>query len=76
MQTQTPVVKRVRSYRQRMAEQGMRQINLWVPDIRSPRIAEEARRQSLLVSQGETEDESAWMDAALEDMAGDDEWTD
>jgi hypothetical protein len=37
----------MRAYRQRMRAQGLRPVQLWVPDTRSPEIAAELRRQSL-----------------------------
>jgi hypothetical protein len=40
----------VRRYRERMRAKGLRQIQLWVPDTRSPAFAAECRRQSLLVA--------------------------
>jgi hypothetical protein len=40
----------VRRYRERMRARGFRQIQLWVPDTRSPAFAAECRRQSLLVA--------------------------
>lgn len=40
----------VRRYRERMKAKGLRQIQLWVPDTRSPEFAAECRRQSLLVA--------------------------
>jgi len=42
--------ERVRSYRDRLRKQGLRPIQLWVPDTRSPDFAAEAHRQSLLVA--------------------------
>jgi len=41
---------RVREHRERLRRQGLRPIQLWVPDTRSPRFAEEAHRQSLAVA--------------------------
>ena len=41
---------RVRAYRERLRKQGLRPIQLWVPDTRSPDFAAEAHRQSLLVA--------------------------
>lgn len=41
---------RVDVYRRRMRERGFRQIQLWVPDVRSSRFDDEARRQSTLVA--------------------------
>ena len=42
--------KRVRARRQRLRQQGLRPIQIWVPDVRSPLFAAEARRQSLAVA--------------------------
>ncbi len=40
--------KRMRAYRARLRQAGLRPVQIWVPDVRMPRIAVEARRQSLL----------------------------
>lgn len=45
----------VRRYRERMRAKGLRQIQLWVPDTRSPQFAAECRRQSLLVAEDPAE---------------------
>ena len=42
---------RVRAHRERLRRQGLRPIQLWVPDARSPRFAEEAHRQALAVAE-------------------------
>lgn len=47
----------MRSYRARMKERGLRSIQIWIPDTRSQEVADEMRRQSLLVSQDEEESE-------------------
>jgi len=41
---------KVRAHRARLRRQGLRPIQIWVPDMRSPAFAEEARRQSLAVA--------------------------
>ncbi len=41
---------RVRSYRKRMRDRGMRPIQIWVADVRSPEFAAEAHRQSAAVA--------------------------
>jgi hypothetical protein len=60
----------VRRYRERMRAKGLRQIQLWVPDTRSPAFAAECRRQSLLVAGDPAE--QALMDEleALQDVEG------
>ena len=58
-----PSRTKVRQHRERLRAQGLRPIQIWVPDTRSPEFAAEARRQSLIVanSVGEAEDQ-AWID--------------
>ncbi len=41
---------KVRAHRQRLRAQGLRPIQIWVPDVRAPTFAEEAHRQSLAVA--------------------------
>jgi hypothetical protein len=41
---------KMRAYRARLRRQGLRPVQLWVPDTRAPGFAEAMRRQSLLVS--------------------------
>jgi len=38
---------RMRVHRARLRAAGLRPVQIWVPDIRNPAIAQEARRQSL-----------------------------
>ena len=61
---QRPSREKVKAYRARLRAQGLRPLQIWVPDTRSPAFAEEARRQSLLValSPHEAEDQ-AFIDA-------------
>ena len=41
---------KVREHRARLRRQGLRPIQIWVPDVRSPAFAAEAHRQSLAVA--------------------------
>ena len=55
---------RVRAYRDRLRKQGLRPIQLWVPDTRSPDFAAEAHRQSLLVARSRhAEEDQAFVDS-------------
>jgi len=55
---------KVRAYRARMRKQGMRPIQIWVPDVRSPEFKEEAHRASLAIAQSPYEsDDQAFIDA-------------
>jgi len=42
--------EKVRAHRKRLRKQGLRPIQIWVPDMRSPAFANEAHRQSLAVA--------------------------
>jgi hypothetical protein len=42
-----PSREKVREHRARLRAQGLRPIQIWVPDVRSPEFAAEAHRQSL-----------------------------
>ncbi len=61
---------KVREHRERLRRQGLRPIQIWVPDVRAPAFRSEAHRQSLAVasSRNEREDQafidsvSAWGD--------------
>lgn len=41
---------KVRLHRQRLRAQGLRPVQLWVPDVRSAKFRTEAHRQSALVA--------------------------
>jgi hypothetical protein len=41
---------KVREHRKRLRSQGLRPIQIWVPDVRSPSFRSEAHRQSLAVA--------------------------
>jgi antidote-toxin recognition MazE-like antitoxin len=46
---------KVAAHRARLRAQGLRPIQLWVPDTRSPEFAKEARRQSRAVARSAQE---------------------
>ena len=41
---------RVQAHRARLKAEGLRPVQIWVPDVRSPTFAVEAHRQSALVA--------------------------
>lgn len=56
--------ERVRAHRRRLREQGLRPIQIWVPDVRSAEFAAEAHRQSAAVAHSEHEaEDQAFVDA-------------
>ncbi|MBN9560055.1 MAG: antitoxin MazE family protein [Alphaproteobacteria bacterium] len=55
---------KVRRHRQRLREQGLRPVQVWVPDTRSPDFAEQARQQSAAVARSEhAAEDQAFVDA-------------
>ena len=49
--------EKARAYRERMRTEGLRRIELWVPDVLSLEFAAEARRQSLEAARSPHADE-------------------
>jgi hypothetical protein len=56
--------EKVRAHRQRLREQGLRPIQIWVPDVRSPAFKAEAHRQSLAVAESpHAQEDQGFIDA-------------
>jgi hypothetical protein len=55
---------KVRRHRERLREQGLRPIQIWVPDVRASSFKAEAHRQSLAVAAGaHAHEDQAFIDA-------------
>ena len=62
-----PTRDKVRAHRQRLRRQGLRPIQIWVPDVRSPAFAAEAHRQSLAVARSaRAGEDQAFIDSVSE----------
>jgi hypothetical protein len=48
--TPKTVLKKVREHRERLRAQGLRPIQIWVPDVRAPSFREQAHRQSQAIA--------------------------
>ena len=60
----TPSRLKVQEHRQRLRSQGLRPIQIWVPDVRAPTFQSEAHRQSLAVAaSAHAQDDQAFIDA-------------
>jgi hypothetical protein len=56
--------RRVREHRRRLRAQGLRPVQIWVPDVRSPEFAREAHRQAVAVAASpHAADDQAFIDA-------------
>jgi hypothetical protein len=63
---------RVQQYRQRLRQQGLRPIQIWVPDVNAPEFVREAHRQSALVAASDQDrDDQAFVDAVSSDWDDD-----
>jgi hypothetical protein len=59
--------EKVRAHRARLRRQGLRPIQIWVPDVRSPKFRNQAHRQSLAVASSAHEgDDQAFVDSISE----------
>lgn len=62
-----PSRQKVQAHRDRLRGQGLRPIQIWVPDTTAPRFAAEAHRQSLAVATSpHADDDQAFIDAATD----------
>jgi hypothetical protein len=51
-------------HRERLRRQGLRPLQIWVPDVQAPEFVAEAHRQSVAIAQSEGEaDDQAFVDA-------------
>ena len=66
-QDDSAVRRRVADHRARMRRQGLRPVQIWVPDVRAVGFAAEASRQSALAAHSDhAEDDQAFVDAISE----------
>lgn len=59
-----PSRMKVREHRERLRSQGLRPIQIWVPDVRAPSFRSEAHRQSQAVAaSAHASEDQAFIDA-------------
>jgi hypothetical protein len=65
--TDTGSRRRVRAYRERLRSQGLRPVQIWVPDVTAEGFAAEAHRQSRAVAASPSaDDDQAFVDSVSE----------
>ena len=65
--TDTGSRRRVRAYRERLRSQGLRPVQIWVPDVTAEGFAAEAHRQSRAVAaSASADDDQAFVDSVSE----------
>ena len=70
--TSSSNARRVQRRRDKLRSQGMRPLQIWVPDTRAPGFAEEAARQARLVAEATTEEELNLLDRFADDVLRED----
>jgi len=71
-QTSSSNARRVQRRRDKLRSQGMRPLQIWVPDTRAPGFAEEAARQARLIAEATTEEELDFLDSLADDVLRED----
>jgi hypothetical protein len=61
---------KVRAHRKRLRQQGLRPIQIWVPDMRSPAFLTEAHRQSLAIARSPHAKEDQGFIGAVSEWCG------
>jgi hypothetical protein len=56
--------ERMSARRKRLRAQGLRPVQIWVPDLRNPRVRAEIKRQAALLSKPHEIDE--WIETAID----------
>ncbi len=66
----TSIGRRVQKRRDALRQQGLRPVQIWLPDVRSPGFAEECARQARLTAAADLKDTelSDFLDDALTDL--------
>lgn len=67
-QTSSSNARRDQRRRDKLRSQGMRPLQIWVPDTRAPGFAEEAARQARLIAETTTEEELDFLDRLAADV--------
>ena len=70
--TSSSNARRVQRRRDTLRSQGIRPLQIWVPDTRAPGFAEEAARQARLVAEATTEEEFNLLDRLADDVLRED----
>ncbi len=65
--TAKPSRIKVREHRKRLREQGLRPVQIWVPDVRSPAFRSEAHRQSAAIAaSADAREDQGFIDAVAD----------
>jgi hypothetical protein len=61
----TPVNQRVQKRREALRAQGLRPVQLWLPDTRDPKFRAQMEREARLINEADAKD--AWLQAFMDE---------
>jgi hypothetical protein len=64
-------VSKMQAYRDRLRAQGLKPVQIWVPDVDAPGFREDLRRQVAALNQADEAEAMAFIEAVMEDPAND-----
>ena len=68
MTARSSSAKKVRTHRAKLRAQGLRPIQIWVPDVNDPKIREQIKREARLIARSAQEkDDLAFVDSIFEE---------
>lgn len=68
MAARSSSAKKVRTHRAKLRAQGLRPIQIWVPDVNDPKIKEQIKQEARLIAHSASEkDDLAFIDSIFEE---------
>ena len=67
--SQRPNARKVRRHREKLRAQGLRPIQIWVPDVNDPKVIEQMREEARVIAQSPQEKDDLAFIASLWDDA-------
>jgi hypothetical protein len=61
---------KVRQHREKLRAQGLRPIQIWVPDLRDPKVIEQIRREARAIAESPQEKEDQAFIDSINDESG------
>ncbi len=61
----------MQAYRERLRAQGLKPVQIWVPDVDAPGFRQELRRQVAALNKADETEAMAFIEAVMDDPAND-----
>lgn len=66
-----PATRKMREYRDRLRAQGLKPVQVWVPDVDAPGFREELCRQVAALNEADETEAMAFIEAVMDDPEND-----